>query len=256
MAFGKDQQPTTSSPPPQVISPTVAAKPIENTASPENIQSKKLKEQPSEEIKAPRGIVPGVPLSELKEEVTQQQNNENIVINDSTQPSRMVELSLVTVQIIALIIIIVGFIPPLLWQNTFLQVVGMLLVGLGIFIGIWAVLTFKQKIYITPTPGPNSFLVTGGPFAYIRHPLYFSLLTGSVGLTLAYPTIPRLLALIVLAIILHIKVGYEEKMLAARFNGYDKYKQNTGALLPRIGGKKSVTLTQVSPTENKENTEE
>jgi protein-S-isoprenylcysteine O-methyltransferase Ste14 len=132
----------------------------------------------------------------------------------------------------------------------------MLFVGLALFIGIWAIMSFKQKISITPTPGSNSFLVTGGPFAYIRHPLYFALLTGSFGLMIAYPTIPRGIALVMLAVILHIKVTYEEKMLASRFNGYEKYKQNTGALFPKIRSKNPTKLEQQSNSENAEKTEE
>lgn len=247
MAFGKDEQPTSSSPPPQVISPTVSIATPSDSA-PAATSSPKVEKDTAEEITSPMGVVPGVPLSELQNEVAQQQATEQKAINKTVQPSRLVEYIVVAVQLLAIIIIIVGFIPPLLWQNTFLQVAGMLCIGLAFFVGIWAVISFKQKIYIVPTPGPNSFLVTGGPFAYIRHPLYFSLLVGSFGLMLAYPTIPRGLALIILAVILHLKVGYEEKMLAARFNGYEKYRQNTGALFPKIGRKNLVQ--PASPADN------
>jgi protein-S-isoprenylcysteine O-methyltransferase Ste14 len=148
-------------------------------------------------------------------------------------------------------VIIVGFIPPLLWQNTFLQVTGMLCIGLGLFVAVWTVLSFKQKIRIVPSPDPQGFLVTGGPYAFIRHPMYFSLIIGSIGLTLAYPTIPRIIALVVLVVVIFSKIGIEERMLAERFNGYDKYKLHTGAIFPKFNTDKQASIAQ-PPNSNKE----
>ena len=205
MAFGKDMQPTTSSPAPQVIRPTSDAKTNDDTP--------------------PVTMSNSIAIPNTVNESAEQQ---------VAPPSKMVELLLVFGQFIALIVIIFGFIPPLLWQNTFLQVIGMLLIGVAIFIGVWAMLSFKQKMNILPSPTSNGFLVTGGPFAYIRHPLYFSLITASIGITLAYPTIPRIIALLVLLVVLHIKATLEETLLARRFNGYETYKKHTGSLVPTL----------------------
>lgn len=249
MAFRASEQLTTSSPPPQVITPTVTVPAPEDS---KDVTQKARAEAPvqTEEIVAPKGVHAGIPLSELKNEVTQQQAVEQPTASTNGAPSTLIEYLLVGTQIIALLVIITGFIPPLLWQNTLLQVAGMLCIGLALFIGIWAILSFKQKIHITPSPGENSFLVTGGPYAFIRHPLYFSLLIGSFGLMIAYPTIPRALALVVLAVVLHSKVKYEESMLQKRFNGYEKYKQNTGALVPRIFKKApKQPAAQTAPSE-------
>jgi protein-S-isoprenylcysteine O-methyltransferase Ste14 len=209
------------------------------------------------EIKAPAGIIPGVPLSQLKEAVAQQQGQQKapVAVGAAAQPNRALELGLVAVQLVALFVVVFGFVPPILWQNTFLQVVGMLFVGVAIFVAIWAVLTFKQKINILPSPSPSGFLVTGGPFGYIRHPLYFALLAGGTGLMLAYPTIPRLLALLVLAFVLYVKMNYEEARLAERYNGYEKYKAHTGKLLPKFSRQKQVQLAQ-PPNAEKPNDEQ
>jgi protein-S-isoprenylcysteine O-methyltransferase Ste14 len=253
MAFRANEQPTTSSPPPQVITPTITVTTPEGS---QNMMQKTTDNTPEhvQEIVAPEGVHAGIPLSELKKEVEQQQALEEPAAPVNEAPNKMAEYVLVGVQIVALIVIIIGFIPPLLWQNTLLQVVGMLCIGLAIFIGIWAALSFKQKIHITPSPGENSFLVTGGPYAFIRHPLYFALLIGSFGLLIAYPTIPRLVAVGVLAAVLYIKITYEEKLLQKRFNGYEKYKRNTGAILPKLfRATTNQTTTHLAQPEDSKN---
>jgi protein-S-isoprenylcysteine O-methyltransferase Ste14 len=247
MALHKHEQPTASSPPPQVITPTVSLQP-EEAASP---QSEITNDSTSTEIKAPLGVVPGIPLSQLKDEVTAQQSTTHPDTTPENNPSKSYELVLVVLQILALFVIIVGFIPPILWQITFLQVTGMLLIGLALFIAVWTVISFKQRMRILPSPDPQGFLVTGGPYAFIRHPMYFSLVLGSVGLTLAYPTIPRIIALLVLVFVLYSKISIEEKMLAERFNGYDKYKLHTGALFPKFHTDKHASLAQ-PPESSKE----
>ena len=210
MAFGKDEQPTTSSPAPQVISPSTDAKTSAIISQATPIQN---------------GIDPQTSTIDSAKQNEEQRPHTT---------SKLVEILLVIGQFIALIVILFGFIPPLLWQNTFLQVFGMLLIGAALFIGIWALLSFKQKMNILPSPTTNGFLVTGGPFTYIRHPVYFSLITASIGITLAYPTIPRIIALLVLLVVLHKKASLEETLLAKRFNGYETYKKHTGSLVPKL----------------------
>lgn len=194
--------------------------------------------------------VAGVPLSQIKDAVAEQrQQKPTTTILTTTQPSRAMEIGLVGLQLTALVVVLFGFIPPILWQNTFLQVFGMLLVGGALFIAVWAVVSFRQKLHILPTPNPSGFLVTGGPYAFVRHPLYLALVVGGVGIFLAYPTIPRLLALLLLMYVLHVKMELEESMLAQQYNGYEKYRQHTGKLLPKMSRPKSIPT---APSENEQ----
>lgn len=200
-----------------------------------------------QEIKALAGSTPGVPLSQLPQVVEAQQREAALpalqVSGTVKQPSRLLELVIVFVQLFAILMLLGGVFPPILWQITFLQVLGVLFVGGALFVAAWALLSFKQKIRLLPSPNPRGFLVTGGPFAYIRHPLYFALLLGGLGLVLAYPTIARLIAWAVLCVVLTIKIRYEETLLAQRYSGYDKYLAHTGRLFPRLAFKKAEPLT-------------
>ena len=155
-------------------------------------------------------------------------------VGEAHQPNRFYELILVSLQFIALVIIVVAFVPSLLWQNTMLQIIGSTLVAMGIALGTWAAISFRQKIRIMPSPANTGFLVTGGPFAYIRHPMYSALLLASIGLFLAYPTIARLAAMVVLGLVLMAKMNYEERMLQERYTGYDAYRAHTGRIFPRF----------------------
>lgn len=167
-------------------------------------------------------------------------------IGEAHQPNRLFELLLVGLQFVSLVVIAVAFFPTLLWQNTALQIIGSTVIAIGLAVGVWAVISFRQKISVLPSPGPTGFLVTGGPYAFVRHPMYLTLLLFGIGLFLAYPTLPRLGAIIVLVGVLFIKMRYEEHMLADRYSGYDTYKSYTGRLLPRFG-KKQVNFDTNSP---------
>ena len=163
-------------------------------------------------------------------------------LGEARQPNRLYELLLVGAQFTLLAIIVLAFVPELLWQNTMLQIFGSTFVALAIALGVWAALSFRQKIRIMPSPANTGFLVTGGPFAYIRHPMYSALLLASIGLFLAYPTIVRLAAIVVLGLVLMAKMNYEERMLQERYTGYDAYKAHTGRIFPHFSHSKPQNM--------------
>ena len=82
----------------------------------------------------------------------------------------------------------------------------------------------------------NHSLVRRGPFKFIRHPQYLSqiLLDLGAGLaTLSYIIIPLVIVEIPFLIM---RAGLEEKLLAKYFkDDFQKYKKNTGFMLPFIG---------------------
>lgn len=77
-------------------------------------------------------------------------------------------------------------------------------------------------------------LVTSGPYARIRHPMYTGITGFGVGLALvsANWVFVALVALVVVGLLL--RIPREEEMLIAEFGDeYRMYKQRTGSLLPR-----------------------
>lgn len=150
------------------------------------------------------------------------------------QPDKTPIKLLVVIQFISLFVIVFGFYPSPLFTVFSLMISGVIMIALGLFLGIWSYMSFHQKISISPVPLKHSFLVTGGPFKYIRHPMYATLLLISVGLLLVYPSITRILAVIALIVVLNIKMNIEEKLLAERYHHYGRYQRITGKLLPKL----------------------
>ena len=65
--------------------------------------------------------------------------------------------------------------------TTALQVVGWILVGLGIALGLWAAVFLGRGL--TPLPLPNGVvgLVTSGPYRWVRHPMYTAVMLVTAG---------------------------------------------------------------------------
>ncbi|OYX96233.1 MAG: hypothetical protein B7Y76_09000, partial [Sphingobacteriia bacterium 35-40-5] len=73
-----------------------------------------------------------------------------------------------------------------------------------------------------------------GPYLWIRHPMYSSVLLVAIGLLLLNPSIIATMLLLVLIIDLHFKLGWEETMLSEKFEEYKIYQQQSKKLIPFI----------------------
>lgn len=98
---------------------------------------------------------------------------------------------------------------------------------------LWAIASMrKSKLRIFPEPSANATLVTGGPYRFIRHPMYTAVLLGCCGLLANHFTWVRFAMTVGLFIVLIIKLSWEEEMLAQKFDGYRDYMKNTLRLIP------------------------
>jgi protein-S-isoprenylcysteine O-methyltransferase Ste14 len=77
-------------------------------------------------------------------------------------------------------------------------------------------------------------LVTSGPYAYVRNPLYLGSILLGVGFTIAARSIWIALALVVYFVLIYIPViRGEQDYLGSQFPGYAEYTQRVPSLLPR-----------------------
>jgi protein-S-isoprenylcysteine O-methyltransferase Ste14 len=115
------------------------------------------------------------------------------------------------------------------------SVIEALLVGLGLLLGLWALLTMRlSRLSVLPEVRAGAQLVTGGPYRLIRHPMYSALLVTALGLTLAASLPWRWLLWLALLINLMVKLRYEERLLGGHFSGYEAYRRQTWRLLPWV----------------------
>lgn len=86
---------------------------------------------------------------------------------------------------------------------------------------------------VLPEPRARAKLITSGPYAYVRHPLYTGLMLFGLGCALGWSTAVHWILLAVLVIVLDAKARREERFLAARFGDYAAYVERTPRFLPR-----------------------
>jgi protein-S-isoprenylcysteine O-methyltransferase Ste14 len=107
------------------------------------------------------------------------------------------------------------------------------LVGAGIAVGAWALTANRPGNFdIRPQPKPGGRLVTHGPYAYVRHPMYLAVMLAMPGFCLGYGGGWRWVALGALGIVLAIKMDIEEKAMAERHPGYAAYARTTKRIVP------------------------
>lgn len=142
---------------------------------------------------------------------------------------------------IPFVVVMVVFAQPVLWS----MLAGIFLVALGEGIRLWGVAIAGSE---TRTTGPvgGTYLITRGPFAYVRNPLYVGnmLIYGGVGVManvwFPYLAIGAVLFFFVqYSLIVHLEEGYLAKAFG---DEYDRYRASVRRFIPR--------LTRFVPGEN------
>jgi protein-S-isoprenylcysteine O-methyltransferase Ste14 len=117
-----------------------------------------------------------------------------------------------------------------------IRVVGAVIGMLGIALLWWADETLGENLSVTLQIKNEHTLVTGGPYMWVRHPVYSSTLLFVVGSSLASSNSAVAACSIGgIAILFAQRIPKEEKMMLEHFGDqYRHYIGNTGRLFPRI----------------------
>jgi len=107
--------------------------------------------------------------------------------------------------------------------------------ALGAIVGLYTLAHNKLGNFgIYPEPIPDACLVTTGPYQWIRHPMYTSLLLFMLGIALYKHAWPNYLGMALLALAILGKMRREETHLHLKFADYSDYVKRTHRLIPRI----------------------
>jgi protein-S-isoprenylcysteine O-methyltransferase Ste14 len=116
-----------------------------------------------------------------------------------------------------------------------LQIIGMLIAGLGAALALWCILTFVFQGKGTPAPfDPPRRLVIRGPYKLIRNPMYVGAILMLLGAALSYKSIWLVGYAVMFVIVMHgFVVLYEEPTLRSSFgDDYIAYCQKVGRWWP------------------------
>jgi protein-S-isoprenylcysteine O-methyltransferase Ste14 len=123
------------------------------------------------------------------------------------------------------------FLPRAEW--TF--VVGALLTAAGLLFSVWARVHIGRNWSGIVTIKEDHELVTSGPYAIVRHPIYTGLLLGFIGSALARGEWRGVLAVAIVLVALWRKLRVEEQFMQQQFgDAYRQYASRVPALAPRI----------------------
>jgi len=112
---------------------------------------------------------------------------------------------------------------------------GILISVVGVIIGILAINTHKPGNFnIRPDIKESCELVTDGIYAYVRHPMYLSVLTMMLGILLLYLSVYEVVLYALLVGVMLTKLFYEESLWRCHSDEYEAYKKSTKRLIPFI----------------------
>ncbi|MGO8996398.1 MAG: methyltransferase family protein [Polyangiaceae bacterium] len=114
-----------------------------------------------------------------------------------------------------------------------LGVLSVALTALGIGFAFWARYALGRNWSGIVTLKEGHHLITNGPYAFVRHPIYTGILFAIFGTLLGFGSRAWLLVEVLIAVSFRIKMRQEERFMTDQFGDeYAAYRQRARALIP------------------------
>jgi protein-S-isoprenylcysteine O-methyltransferase Ste14 len=127
-----------------------------------------------------------------------------------------------------------GWLPRLAPFPYGVQVIGVALTVLGIGFAVWARMTLGANWGMPMTLREKPDLITGGPYAHVRHPIYTGIIFAMLGTALTVGAWWFFVLLISFGYFV-ISAGQEEKDMTEHFpDAYPAYMARTKRLIPFV----------------------
>lgn len=146
---------------------------------------------------------------------------------------------LVLIQFALFVAIAISFFVLPRWPAGPLTWIGFALILAGLALGFWAISEHRRASghgpNVLPIPAERGALVTSGPYAQIRHPIYTGVLGCALGAALVHGHWLLFVLAFALLLLFTAKSAYEEELLTLRYRGeYEAYQRRTGRFVPRL----------------------
>ena len=130
----------------------------------------------------------------------------------------------------------VGWLGLRIWPyNYAIEVAGLVLTIAGALFAIWARLTLGSNWSGRATVKAGHELVTRGPYAIARHPIYTGFLLGALGTGIAVGEMRCIVGYVMVLFSLALKMSQEERLMLQTFpEAYPAYRQRVKALIPGL----------------------
>lgn len=124
---------------------------------------------------------------------------------------------------------------PVMRVSSSLAYLGLCLTIAGCLFAVWARLKLGDNWSGRATVKEGHELVTSGPYAVARHPIYTGMLTAVIGTAIASGQVHDLFALVVIVMMILLKMSQEERLMVQTFPAaYPLYRQRVKALIPGV----------------------
>ena len=113
---------------------------------------------------------------------------------------------------------------------------GAVLFGVALLLLVWVHGALGRNFNTTLVVRADHELVMRGPYRYVRHPMYSAFVVLFAGMfLLSASALLGVLGAVAMWALVVVRTPREEAQLAERFGAeYDRYRDRTGALLPRL----------------------
>ena len=112
---------------------------------------------------------------------------------------------------------------------------GLAVFSAGLFFGLWAIAHNRLGNFnIRPDIKHGCEMISSGPYRFVRHPMYTSVLLMMAGVLVSTPIGVEAVLFVFLFIVLSAKARREEHLWCDYHNGYMAYKAKTKMFVPFV----------------------